>query len=119
MCLILNHLGSHILQRTTKSIPLLTVIRLHTPSKVADFDDVTLLDKDVFWLDVSVDETLLVHIVDAGTHLDEKVEGCVLRKILLFSNKVKQITLTCILQGEVNGFLIFETCVQPANVLVI
>ena len=61
----------------------------------------------------------LADFLTKNTNLDEKVEGCVLRKILLFSNKVKQIALTCILQGEVNGFLIFETCVQPANVLVI
>ena len=78
MILILYHFWCHVLQGSTKSIPLLHMITLNTPSKIANFNDVSILDQNVFRLDVSVDETLFVHVVDAGADLDEEVEGCIL-----------------------------------------
>jgi len=36
-----------------------------------------------------VDKSLLVHVVDAGAYLDEKVEGSVLTQVLFFSDQVK------------------------------
>jgi hypothetical protein len=38
---------------------------LDTPTEITDFDYITFFNQDVFWLNVSVDETLLVHVVDA------------------------------------------------------
>ena len=87
--LVLDHFWSHVLQGTTKSIPLLTMIRLNTPSKITNFNDVALFDQDIFRLNISVDKSLLVHVVDAGAYLDEKVEGSVLTQVLFFSDQVK------------------------------
>ncbi len=65
MCLILDHFRSHILKSSTKRVPLLAGIRLHTPTKIAYFDDISFLNENVFWFDVPVDETLFMHVVDA------------------------------------------------------
>lgn len=64
-------------------------------------------------------QPLLVHVVDAGAHLDEEVEGCVLAQILLLPDKIEKVSFACILQCEINGLFVLETCVQTTNVLVI
>ena len=65
MSLVLDHFWSHVLGRSTEGVPLLVVVALDAPSKVAYLDDVALFDQNVLWLDVSVDQSLLVHIVNA------------------------------------------------------
>ena len=64
MSLILNHLRSHILQGSTKCVPHLTIVSLYTPAEVTDFDDIAFLDQDVFWLNIPMNETLLMHKID-------------------------------------------------------
>lgn len=54
------------------------MVQLHAPAKVTDFDDIPVLNEYVLWFDVSMNKTLLVHVVDATANLYEKVEGCVL-----------------------------------------
>ena len=53
------------------------MITLNTPSKIANFNDVSILDQNVFRFDISKDETLFVHVVDAGANLDKEVESCI------------------------------------------
>ena len=89
MRFILNHLWSHILERSTKSVPLLAVIRLNTPAEIADFDNVAFFDKDIFRFNISMNQTLFMHVINSRTDLDEKVECCILTQIFLFSYQVK------------------------------
>jgi len=89
MRLILNHLRRHILEGAAKRISLLAVIRLYAPTKITNFDDVAFLDENVFWFDISVNQPLFVHEVDAGTDLDEEVKCCVFAQELLFADQVE------------------------------
>ena len=85
MVLILDHFGGHILERAAKSVPLLHVVRLDAPSKIAYLDDVTILYEDILWFDISMNETLLVHVVNARTNLNEKVKCRIFTQKLFFS----------------------------------
>jgi hypothetical protein len=60
-----------------------------------------------------------MHVVNTWADLDEKVESSVLAQVLFFSDQIEQVALWGILQGEVDGFFIFEACVKSANVLVV
>ena len=60
-----------------------------------------------------------MHVVDAGAHLDEEVEGCVFTEILLFPNKIKKVALASVLEGQHNGILVLKAGVEPANILMI
>lgn len=93
MILVLYHLRSHVLKSTAKGISLLHMIRLHTPSEVTDFDNVSVFDKYIFWLDISVYQPLFVQVVDARADLYEEVEGSVLAQKLFFSDQVEQVAL--------------------------
>jgi hypothetical protein len=73
--LILNHLWSHILESTTEGVSLLHVVRLNTPTKVTDLNDISILDQDVFGFDISMNKTLFMHIINARAYLNEEVEG--------------------------------------------
>ena len=53
------------------------MVGLNAPSKITDLNNVSIFYQDVFRLDVPVNETLLVHVIDAGTDLDEKVKSSV------------------------------------------
>ena len=86
---VLNHLRSHILQSATESVSLLHMVRLHAPPKITNFDDISILNQDIFWLDISVNQALLMHIVDATADLYEKIKGSVFAKKLFFPNQIK------------------------------
>jgi hypothetical protein len=73
------------------------MITLNTPSKIANFNDVSILDQNVFRLDVSMDKSLFVHVVDAGADLNEEVESSILTQELFLSDEIEQITFGGIL----------------------
>jgi len=109
MSLVLNHFGGHILKRSTKRISLLAVVRLDTPPEIAYFDYVSFFYKYVFGLDISVNESLFVHVVYSRAYLDEEVKGCVFTQRLFFSDQEKQIWLACILQSKIDHFFVIKT----------
>ena len=75
--LILNHLWSHVLESSTEGVSLLHVIRLNTPTKVTNLNDVSILYQNVFRFDISMNQTLFVHIINARANLYEEVKSCV------------------------------------------
>ena len=60
MILVLYHLWSHVLQGAAERVPLLHMVRLHTPPEIADFYDVAVFDQDILRLDVPMDKALLM-----------------------------------------------------------
>jgi hypothetical protein len=117
--LILNHLWSHVFKSSTKGVSLLHVIRLNAPAEITDFNDVSFFDQDIFRLDISVNETLLVHVVDTTAHLNEEVKGSVFGQELLLTNQVKQVAFAGVLKRQIDGGFVFETGIKSANVFVI
>jgi len=96
---ILYHLRSHIFQRTTKRIPLFFKISLHGPSKIADFDDISFFDQNILWFDISMDQSLLMHVVYTRAGLYKEFESELLSQVLLFTNHEKEIANAGIFQG--------------------
>ena len=119
MGLVFDHFWGHVLKGAAEGISWLGNFGLHTPAEVADFDDVALLDEDILRLDVTMDKTLFVHVVDAGADLDEEVESHVLVEMLLLANQKEEIALACKLKSEVDGLLVFERGVETAQVFVV
>jgi hypothetical protein len=117
--LVLNHLGRHVLKCSAECISLLRVVRLYTPAEITDFNDVTLLDQDVLWFYISVDQSLLMHVIDSTADLDEEIESGVLTQELLFSDQVEQVAFTGVLESQHNSSLVLKTGVEPTNVLVV
>lgn len=63
--LVLNHLRCHVLKSTTESVPLLHVVSLDAPTEITNLYNVAILDQDVLRLNVSVNQPLLVEVVNA------------------------------------------------------
>lgn len=116
---ILYHLRGHVFQSSAECIPLLAVVRLNTPTKITNFYNISFLDQDIFRLDVSVNQTLFVHVIDTRADLNEKVKSCVFTQVFLFSNQVEQITLACVLKSKVNGFFVLETRIESTDILMV
>jgi len=119
MIFVLYHFWGHVFKSTAKSISLLHVISLHTPTKITNFDDVALLYKDILRLDVSMNETLLMKVVDARAYLYEEVERCIFAQKLLPSDEIKQVSFVGIFKSKIYGVLVLETCIQSTYVLVV
>lgn len=95
------------------------MVGLDAPTEIADFDDVALLDQDVLGLDVSVNQALLVQVIDSRANLNEEVERCVLAQVLLLTYQVEQISFGGVLECKVDRRFVLEGGVEPANVLVV
>ena len=95
------------------------MIRLDAPAEVTDFDDIAFFNENVFGLNISMNKSLLVQIVDSGTNLYEEIKRRILAQKLLFTDEVKQIAFRSIFECQVYGGFIFEACVEPTNVFVI
>ena len=119
MCLVLDHLWSHVLKSSTKSISLLTMIRLNAPPKITNLDNVTLLNEYILRLNISVNKPLLMHVINTRAHLNEKVKSSVFAKILLFSNQIEEIALASVLERKINGLFVLKTSIESTNVFVI
>lgn len=61
------------------------MVRLDTPTEITDLNDVAFFDQDIFRLDVSMNQALLVQVVDTGANLNEEIECGILTEVLLFS----------------------------------
>ena len=95
------------------------MIGLYAPTEIADLDDIALLDQNVLRFNISMNQSLLMQIVNARANLNEEVEGCVLAQILFFTNEIKQVALGGVLECQVNGRFVFETRVEATNIFVI
>ena len=87
--LILNHFRGHILKSSTESVSLLHMVRLNAPSKITNLDDVSIFNQNVLWFDISMNQSLFVHVVDTTTDLNKEVEGCILCQKLFLSDQIK------------------------------
>ena len=117
--LVLNHLRCHVFECAAESIPLLHVVKLDAPAEVANLDDIAIFDEDVLRFNVTMDQTLLMQVIDTAAYLDEKVEGRVFREELSLANQIEQVALTRVLQCEVDRVGVAEARVEPADVLVV
>lgn len=109
MVLILNHFWRHIFKRPTKGVSLLHAIGLDAPAEIADFYDVAVFDEYIFWLNISMNKPLLMHIINPTADLYKKVKRRIFAQKLFLSDKVEQISFTRIFEREVYCGFVFET----------
>ena len=95
------------------------MIRLDAPAEVTDFDDIAILNENVFGFDISMNKSLLMQIIDSGTNLYEEIKRRILAQKLLFTDEVKQITFRSIFERQIYGVFVFKACVEPTDVLVV
>lgn len=117
--LVLDHLRGHVLQRAAERVSLLHVVSLYAPPKITNLNDISIFDKDIFRLDIPMDESLLVKIIDTRTNLNEEIECSVLAQKLLLPYEIEQIAFGSIFKGQIYCRLIFETGVQSTYIFVI
>jgi len=67
----------------------LAIICLNAPTKITNLNNIAFFDKDIFWLDISVDQSLLMKEINTRANLDEEIESGVLTQEFLFANKVE------------------------------
>ena len=95
------------------------MIRLDAPAEVTDFDDIAILNENVFGFDISMNKSLLMQIIDSGTNLYEEIKRRILAQKLLFTDEVKQITFRSIFERQIYRCFVFKACVEPTDVLVV
>ena len=95
------------------------MIRLDAPAEVTDFDDIAVLNENIFGLDISMNKSLLVQIIDSGTNLYEEIKRRILAQKLLFTDEVKQIAFRSIFERQIYGGFVLKARVEPTNVLMI
>tara|TARA_B110000285_G_C15025275_1_gene563826 strand:+ start:48 stop:287 length:240 start_codon:yes stop_codon:yes gene_type:complete len=74
MIFVLYHFWGHIFESSAERVSLLHMVGLDTPTKITNFNDVSIFDQDVLRFDISVDQSLFMEIIDSGTNLNEKVK---------------------------------------------
>lgn len=62
------------------------MVALNAPAKVTYLNDVAIFDQYVLRFDISVNEALFVHKIDARTDLYEKVKSCIFTQVFFFSD---------------------------------
>lgn len=98
----LDHLGSHVLECATvgQALALVCVpgivelnLVVNGPAKITELDHVVVVDEQVFGLQISVDEAVLMQKVDASDRLDEVPEGLFFDEALALWNLHKKVLL--------------------------
>jgi hypothetical protein len=64
----------------------LTIICLNAPTKITNLNNIAFFDKDIFWLDISVDQSLFMKEINTRANLDEEIESSILTQEFLFAN---------------------------------
>ena len=119
MVLILYHFRCHILKCTTKSVSLLHPIRLHTPPKVTNFNNISILNQYIFRFNISMDKSLFMHVVNATANLNKKVESGVFTQEFFFPYQVEKVAFTRIFQSKIDSLFIFKTCIETTNIFMV
>jgi len=102
MPLVRHHFRRHILESTTKSFSFLLVhiplrvrldIAANCPAEVANLDLIVLIDEQILWFEVPVDNVVFVNKVNACNSLNKVPESLILRETLFFGNFFEKILL--------------------------
>ena len=66
-----------------------------------------------------MNQSLLMHVVNARANLNEEVKSRVLWEILFFPNQIKQISFACVLKSKIDSLFVFKACVKTTDVFVV
>ena len=122
---MVDHLRCHVLECATEGVALAfvelaIVVHVHLaftrPAKVADLQHVVLVHEQVFWLQVSMDEAVLVEEVDASDRLDEEIKRGLLAEALLLPNQGEQVALGHVLHDQVNVLVVLQVRIHSHDV---
>jgi len=106
-----NHLRGHVFRCSAEGAPRFRGI--YAPPEIAELHFVLLRDEDVLWLEVPMDETMLVEEKHGSCSLDEEIECFIFRELLTFSNQSEQIPTGRQFHHQVYILIFFYGAVQP------
>lgn len=110
-----KHLRGQIVQGTTHGLPPV-VRRVNTPSEITDLDFAMDTDKDVFGLDITVHDMLLVEIFERGCHLSNVVRSLPFREPVFLSKVLVQFTPASEFQDQKDSLAVVEVAVKSQDV---
>ena len=125
---MVDHLRCHVLECATEGVALALVelaivVHVHLtftrPAKVADLQHVVLVHEQVFWLQISMDEAVLVEEVDASDRLDEEIKCGLLAEALLLPDQGEQVALSHVLHDQVNVLVVLQVRIHSHDVYVL
>lgn len=102
VALLVDHLGSHVLQGATVSLSFSFVLKafrvtlhlvVNSPTEVADFDEMVVIDQEVFRLQIPMDVAFLLQEVDSCQSLDEVPKGLVFGQVFFLVDSREKVSL--------------------------
>ena len=90
---------------------------MHAPTEVGQLDRAEAIEK-VLWLDVPMDDVLLVDVLERLDHLPDVVRSFLLRVLLLCFQVFVEFTLGAVLENQVDLIFVEEEAVELNNVRV-
>lgn len=106
--LLENDLGSHVARSTWSLVGVLSLVHLCN-SKVGDLDVPIWVKNQVFRLDVSMDDVVLVNVLESNSKTSYNEPGLLLGKTDSFSYVVPQVATSHQVADQVNVFNVLES----------
>ena len=113
----LNHLRGQVVQGPTQRLSARRR-RVDRPPKISNLQLTLRAQQQVLWLDVTVDDVLLVAVPEGGRHLEDELGGLAFGEAALVGQMLVELAVGGILQNEVDALVIVEVAVHSQDVLV-
>ena len=97
---VLQHLRTEILRRAAKRIASFVAPDDLGEAKVGDSDVPIHVDQDVLWLDVTIDDVTIVHVLEAEKDLSHVKLGQFFREASLLQQVEEQLTTSADIHDE-------------------
>mmetsp|Transcript_100481 Transcript_100481/g.259520 ORF Transcript_100481/g.259520 Transcript_100481/m.259520 type:complete len:251 (-) Transcript_100481:232-984(-) len=119
VALALDHLRRQVVERPAEGGA--RHAREGAPAEVRNLQDVVVVDEEVLWLEVSVDDGLAVQVLQPAGNLREVVARHALWEAAALTGpeELVQLTLGAVLQQQVDRLGVLEVPIQPEDVLVL
>lgn len=113
----LDHLRGQVIQGSTQRLPA-RGRRVDRPPKIRDLQLTLGPQQQILWLDVSVDDMLLVAVPEGGGHLEDELRRLTFGESTLVGQVLVELAVRRVLQDEINTLVVVEVAVHTQNVLV-
>jgi hypothetical protein len=115
--LALNHLGGEVVERATEGVAL-GGRGVDGPAEVGDLDLALAIDEEVLRLDVTVDDVLLVAVVERRGEGSDVVRSSLLREALKALKVFVKLSSRGEFEDEIDSALIVEITIKAKNIVV-
>lgn len=114
----LDHFRSCVTRTTTGSLEPLVLLVKVAQAEVDDFDAIVVIEQQIFWLQVSVDDAQFVNVLYAGDDLLVHFGSFILLEPAVFDDVLEELSARTILHDQVQVIIVFNHLVQLNDVRV-